>query len=511
MTPLGTNLFNETAYDLIYGKENHIKFNFYPADKRDLPLKGDITMVLAGNEHEYRVAGRVDPTGKNPGDPAETTMFITPTGTGLTSISLDLVVKNLRKDLMRWEPYFVFEQKLPDDYYALDLARFDVAKGLNISIISVNGPISINNKTTLKVVVEEIGSRATVKGAEVTISGSGIKATKTTDESGLCYFDVTPQTKEAIIVVAKKDGYIAGKAAIDIGMSSGRKDVVKFDGIPQRTKEPTFELTGEVSEDAVKVLVNGSAVKINDDRTFKATIILKEGFNTIVVEVEDSSGRLTRKIITIELNTKGPAFIIDDSLFTKKLVDAKEVTITGKIDPNSTLEINDVEAKIDGNSFEATVPLNKGANKLVFKAADELGNITQETKEVYNYTKRKIELVVGSKTARVDDKEVSLSQAPFIENGSTYVPLRLISESFGAVVTWNDDTKGITIIKGDTKIDMVIDSRKALVNDKLIELSAPPVIKDGLTFVPVRFVSEVLGGEVTWNPRVKLILIEFLI
>ena len=511
MTLLGTNLFNETAYDLIYGKENHIKFNFYPADKRDLPLKGDITMVLAGNEHEYRVAGRVDPTGKNPGDPAETTMFITPTGTGLTSISLDLVVKNLRKDLMRWEPYFVFEQKLPDDYYALDLARFDVAKGLNISITSVNGPLSINNKTTLKVVVEEIGSRATVKGAEVTISGSGIKATKTTDESGLCYFDVTPQTKEAIIVVAKKDGYIAGKAAIDIGMSSGRKDVVKFDGIPQRTKEPSFELTGEVSEDAVKVLVNGSAVKINDDRTFKATIILKEGFNTIVVEVEDSSGRLTRKIITIELKTKGPAFIIDDSLFTKKLVDAKEVTITGKIDPNSTLEINDVEAKIDGNSFEATVPLNKGANKLVFKAADELGNITHETKEVYNYTKRKIELIVGSKTARVDDKEVSLSQAPFIENGSTYVPLRLISESFGAVVTWNNETKGITIIKGDTKIDMVIDSRKALVNDKIFELSAPPVIKDGLTFVPVRFVSEVLGGEVTWNPRVKLILIEFLI
>ena len=87
----------------------------------------------------------------------------------------------------------------------------------------------------------------------------------------------------------------------------------------------------------------------------------------------------------------------------------------------------------------------------------------------------------------------------------------MISESFGAVVTWNNETKGITIIKGDTKIDMVIDSRKALVNDKLIELSAPPVIKDGLTFVPVRFVSEVLGGEVTWNPRVKLILIEFLI
>ena len=39
LTPLSTSLFDESAYDLVYGAENHIKFNFYPADKRDIPLK----------------------------------------------------------------------------------------------------------------------------------------------------------------------------------------------------------------------------------------------------------------------------------------------------------------------------------------------------------------------------------------------------------------------------------------------------------------------------------------
>jgi len=511
LTPIGKSLFNEDAYDLIYGAENHIKFNFYPADKRDIPLKGDITMVLAGNEHEYRVSGRVDPTGKNPGDPAETTMFITPTGTGLTSISLDLTVRNLRKDMMRWEVYRLREPRLPDDYYIFDLAQFDVAKGLNIEIVSISGPLTLNNKATLKVVVTEIGTKAPVKGADVAISGAGVKASGKTDENGLCYFDVTPQTKEAIIVTAKKDGYIIGKAIIDIGMNSGRKDLVKFDELPLKTRNPEFELRGEVSEEAVKVLVNGSPVKINEDRTFEATIILKEGFNTVIVEVEDRDGRTTRKIITIELKTKGPTLIIDDAVFSQKLVDVKDVSVTGKIDPNSTLEVNGILAKVDGNSFYVTIPLNKGINKITFKATDELGNITEETKEIYVYTKRKVELIVGSKTVRVDDKDVALVEAPFIANGRTYVPLRLISEAFGASVAWNNETKGVTIVKDGKKVDMVIGSSKALVNDKVVELDAPPIIRGGLTFVPVRFVSEVLGGEVLWNERIKLVLIEFLI
>jgi len=58
---------------------------------------------------------------------------------------------------------------------------------------------------------------------------------------------------------------------------------------------------------------------------------------------------------------------------------------------------------------------------------------------------------------------------------------------------------------------MVIGSTKALINDKIVDLDAPPVIRGNTTFIPVRFVTEILGGEVQWNSRIKLILIEFLI
>lgn len=511
-TPIGKTLLNGDAYDLIYGVANHIEFMFYPADKRDIPLKSDIMMILAGNTHEYRVSGRVDSTSKDPGDPAKTTMFVTPTGSGLKSISLDLSVKNLRKDMMRWEGYGVNEPAIPDYYYLLDLAQFDVVKGLNVEAITIDGPLSLNKKSNLKVIVTEIGTKAPIKGAEVSISGSGIKASKTTDDNGLCYFDVTPtKAQEALIITAKRDGYIDGKAVVDIGMSSDRKSLIEFMEIPVRTKNPEFELKGKVADDIVKVLVNGAPVRINEDRTFKATIILKEGFNTIVIDVEDSSLRTTRKIITIELKTTGPNLIIDDAPFVTKLVEAKNVTLTGKVDLGSTLEVNNILAEVYGNNFKVVVPLSIGRNQITFKASDELGNITFEITEIYNYTRRKVELIIGSNTARIDGNTVQIEEPPFIMNGRSYVPLRLISEAFGANVIWNDETKGITIIKDDKKIDMVIGSTNALVNDKLFELDAPPLIRGGLTFVPVRFVSEVLGGEITWNERIKLILIEFLI
>ena len=71
-------------------------------------------------------------------------MFVTPTGSGLKSISLDLSVKNLRKDMMRWEGYGVNEPAIPDYYYLLDLAQFDVVKGLNVDAITIDGSLCLN-------------------------------------------------------------------------------------------------------------------------------------------------------------------------------------------------------------------------------------------------------------------------------------------------------------------------------------------------------------------------------
>lgn len=84
-------------------------------------------------------------------------------------------------------------------------------------------------------------------------------------------------------------------------------------------------------------------------------------------------------------------------------------------------------------------------------------------------------------------------------NGRVMVPLRAIFESLGAEVDWDANTRTITGTKGDTIVTLVVNSPTATVNGKEIVLDVPPVIIDGRTLVPVRFVSESLGAEVEWD------------
>ena len=57
-----------------------------------------------------------------------------------------------------------------------------------------------------------------------------------------------------------------------------------------------------------------------------------------------------------------------------------------------------------------------------------------------------IQLQIGSSIALIDSSDVkTLDAPPIIQNGRTLVPLRFIMETFGATVDWEGETKTITI------------------------------------------------------------------
>ncbi|MGC9089794.1 MAG: copper amine oxidase N-terminal domain-containing protein, partial [Caldisericia bacterium] len=56
-----------------------------------------------------------------------------------------------------------------------------------------------------------------------------------------------------------------------------------------------------------------------------------------------------------------------------------------------------------------------------------------------------IGLQVGNPTAIVDGQVVTLDVAPVIVNGRTFVPLRFVAEAFGASVDWNSLYQVVTI------------------------------------------------------------------
>ncbi len=100
-----------------------------------------------------------------------------------------------------------------------------------------------------------------------------------------------------------------------------------------------------------------------------------------------------------------------------------------------------------------------------------------------------------------------IDAAPFISNGRTLVPVRVIAETFGSKVEWDDPTDTVTISSKNNVIKLVIGSKAANVNGKSVALDVPANIYDSRTFVPIRFVTESLGYNVSYVDMTKDVII----
>ncbi len=83
--------------------------------------------------------------------------------------------------------------------------------------------------------------------------------------------------------------------------------------------------------------------------------------------------------------------------------------------------------------------------------------------------------------------------------GRTLIPLRAVSAALGAAVRWNQATFTATITKEDTEITLPIHSDYVTVNGESLPLDARSRLEGGVTYVPLRFVAQTLGGTVSWD------------
>lgn len=80
---------------------------------------------------------------------------------------------------------------------------------------------------------------------------------------------------------------------------------------------------------------------------------------------------------------------------------------------------------------------------------------------------------------------------------TAYVPIRFVTEGLGGTVSWDKVKQQITIHSKDQKeIILTIDSKVAYVNGETKILSNVPQMTTPRVMVPVRFVSEVMGAQI---------------
>ncbi|MSU00268.1 N-acetylmuramoyl-L-alanine amidase family protein [Tissierella pigra] len=106
----------------------------------------------------------------------------------------------------------------------------------------------------------------------------------------------------------------------------------------------------------------------------------------------------------------------------------------------------------------------------------------------------------------MDGQAINTEFPSFVYSDRTLVPIRFVSESYGAEVGWDQKTKTATVTHGDKEGKFTIDSNVAIINGKKVNLDkfAIPRLakvdgKDSRTMIPLKFVTDVFGYEVGWD------------
>ena len=113
----------------------------------------------------------------------------------------------------------------------------------------------------------------------------------------------------------------------------------------------------------------------------------------------------------------------------------------------------------------------------------------------------KIVLRIGDRNTLYNDKPKRLDVAPMIINGRTMVPLRYIGEAIGCEVKWNGDERSTITIHKKTR------NMKITIDQEIPEVGVAPVIVNNRTLAPIRYISEFLGANVIYDPALQEIII----
>lgn len=109
----------------------------------------------------------------------------------------------------------------------------------------------------------------------------------------------------------------------------------------------------------------------------------------------------------------------------------------------------------------------------------------------------------------IEGEQLQLGNQSIInEKGTTLVPADQILKKLDFVVSLDAEGQIITATKEELVISMQVGKQTAVVNEMELPLPTVPRLVDKTIYVPLRFISEVAGYEVTWNGEQRTVSIK---
>jgi hypothetical protein len=152
----------------------------------------------------------------------------------------------------------------------------------------------------------------------------------------------------------------------------------------QYVNQSPLHVTGTLDDPRGRVAVNGIAAKV-EGGTFKATVDIVEGKNTIVAEATDSFGNTGHDYVAVILDSKQPEIVITSHPLSS-LVETRVVTVGGTVGEKASVILivnagdKPIPVETDNGAFIAKgVKLNEGPNVITAKAISSSGNVGTAT------------------------------------------------------------------------------------------------------------------------------------
>ena len=238
------------------------------------------------------------------------------------------------------------------------------------------------------------------------------------------------------------------------------------------------------------LLDNINLAEIKLDSSNNADLVLAMVFvNSIQKSIEDSS-----MVDRCDLENNKIAFYFQNQDGINTMYLKEQFFIPLAIEDSGDCDDTDPERK----PFEEDTDFNDSDSD-----ADGIDDVMESSNLIFK---------IGDENVLSGNIRKVLEVPPFIQNGRTMLPFRFIGEELGAEIEWYPEERKVEYILDENVIELWIGENTAKLNGEDVMLdedpSIRPFIKNSRTVVPIRFISEALGFEVTWNEETKEIMIE---
>lgn len=119
--------------------------------------------------------------------------------------------------------------------------------------------------------------------------------------------------------------------------------------------------------------------------------------------------------------------------------------------------------------------------------------------------------VIGEMKFTVNDVEQTMDVAPFIDaNNRTMVPIRYVANALGVAdsnITYDNASTTATISGPSNVVNVRTGSKVLVASTGNITMDTTAVNSNGRLYVPVRFIANALGAEVSWDPATKTVAV----